>query len=95
MDCWPFQPRSFAKLNVDDNKKWKTIFICEKSRKRDRNELFTKYSKFHKLVSVAVGYYASNHWSWSDQDHFSFVDVTFLKNSFVSNFISGVLKPWC
>ena len=47
------------------------------------------------LVSVAVGCYASNHWSWSDQDHFSFVDVTFLKNSFVSNFISGVLKPWC
>ena len=23
------------------------------------------------LVSVAVGCYASNHWSWSDQDHFS------------------------
>ena len=38
MDCWPFQPRSFAKLNVDDNKKWKTIFICEKNRKRDRKE---------------------------------------------------------
>ena len=31
MDSWPFQPRSFAKLNVDDNKKWKTIFICEKT----------------------------------------------------------------
>ena len=47
MDCWPFQPRSFAKLNVDDNKKWKTIFICEKNRKRDGNESFTKYFKFH------------------------------------------------
>ena len=32
MDCWPFQPRSFAKLNVDDNKKSKTIFICEKKK---------------------------------------------------------------
>ena len=31
MDSWPFLPRSFAKLNVDDNKKWKTIFICEKT----------------------------------------------------------------
>ena len=45
MDCWPFQPRSFAKLNVDDNKKWKTIFICEKTERgigrnesRDRKE---------------------------------------------------------